>query len=651
MQFPSLQQIARALGGEVSGNEVRAPGPGHSAKDRSLSVKLDASAPGGFLVNSFAGDDPIKCRDHVRQKVGMEAFKPNGKGNGHSYSHRASSARIAEALASAMTSIEREQPKGRVAATYDYPHENGTLLHQNVRYEPKDFRQRQPDGKGGWIWNLNGCRRVPYRLPELIKFAGAPIVLTEGEKDSDKGASLGMLCTTVGKDNMPEDCLKYFAGQDVWIPRDMDAPGAARAYKRARALHGVAATVRVVELPGLDGTPGKKDLSDWFNLDPSNTVDRFAEVCVDTPEWTPETAPAAATAAETATALPTRLALSSAEFVAGFTPPDYLIVGWLQRRFVYSLTAATGDGKTAVALLITLLISQGFKLGKLDFKCGRVLYFAGENPDDVRMRWMATTQQFGLAPEDIDNVYFVPGVFKFTEISERIHQEMAAQELALVIVDTSAAYFETDDENNNMQALAHAKRLRELSRLPGGPTVLICCHPTKNAESLVPRGGGAFLNEVDGNLTCKRDDLAVELHWCGKFRGPDFAPLSFQLKVVTHERLKDTDENLIQTVVALALTDEGLRDMKSARRTDEDRVLLSISEDPQLPSRERARQLGWFMKSGDPYHMRAVRAEKALAAGRLITKARDGWELTKAGEKEINRLKSACSNISACNNE
>src|SRR5262249_35177951 len=92
----------------------------------------------------------------------------------------------------------------------------------------------------------------------------------------------------------------------------------------------------------------------------------------------------------------------------------------------------------------------------------------------------------------------------------------------------------------------------------------VCCHPTKNAESLVPRGGGAFLNEVDGNLTCKRDDLAVELHWSGKFRGPDFAPLAFQLKVVTHERLKDTDGNLIQTVVALALTDEGLRDMKSA---------------------------------------------------------------------------------------
>ena len=339
------------------------------------------------------------------------------------------------------------------------------------------------------------------------------------------------------------------------------------------------------------------------------------------------------------TVLPTKLTLSSAEFVAGFVPPDYLIVGWLQRRFVYSLTAATGDGKTAVALLISLLISQGLKLGKLEVKRGPVLYFAGENPDDVRMRWMATTQQLALTPEDIDNVYFVPGVFKFTEISERIRQEMAAQELALVIVDTSAAYFETDDENNNMQALAHAKRLRELSRLPGGPTVLICCHPTKSAESLVPRGGGAFLNEVDGNLTCKRNDLAVELHWHGKFRGPDFAPMFFQLKVVTHERLKDNDGNLIQTVVALSLSDEGLRDISEHRRVDEDQVLLSINEDPRLPSRDRARQLGWLMRSGDPNHTRVLRAERGLKEAKLITKDRDAWELTDRGKKEVARIK------------
>src|SRR5262249_51807272 len=59
------QSLARALGGEARGNQISAPGPGHkSAGDRSLSVKVDPGAPDGFVVHSFAGDDPILCKDH-----------------------------------------------------------------------------------------------------------------------------------------------------------------------------------------------------------------------------------------------------------------------------------------------------------------------------------------------------------------------------------------------------------------------------------------------------------------------------------------------------------------------------------------------------------------------------------------------------------
>jgi hypothetical protein len=55
----------------------------------------------------------------------------------------------------------------QIVATYDYLDEKGVFLYQVVRYEPKGFRQRRPDGKGGWHWNLNGVRRVLYRLPEV----------------------------------------------------------------------------------------------------------------------------------------------------------------------------------------------------------------------------------------------------------------------------------------------------------------------------------------------------------------------------------------------------------------------------------------------------------------------------------------------------
>jgi hypothetical protein len=84
--LPSIAKIAEMLGGEVIGNQVLAPGPSHSANDRSLSVLLDANAPDGFVVNSFAGDDALQCRDYVRDRLGLPPFeakkKANGKANG-----------------------------------------------------------------------------------------------------------------------------------------------------------------------------------------------------------------------------------------------------------------------------------------------------------------------------------------------------------------------------------------------------------------------------------------------------------------------------------------------------------------------------------------------------------------------------------------
>ena len=74
------QQIACALAGDVYGNQVLAPGPGHSPKDRSLSVKLIASAPDGLLVHSFAGDDPIVCKDYVRGKLGLAPWSRSADG-------------------------------------------------------------------------------------------------------------------------------------------------------------------------------------------------------------------------------------------------------------------------------------------------------------------------------------------------------------------------------------------------------------------------------------------------------------------------------------------------------------------------------------------------------------------------------------------
>ena len=69
----ALRDYARRLGGDCAGDQVLCPGPGHGPLDRSLSVRLSAIAPDGFVAFSHAGDDWRECRDHVRHLLGIKA--------------------------------------------------------------------------------------------------------------------------------------------------------------------------------------------------------------------------------------------------------------------------------------------------------------------------------------------------------------------------------------------------------------------------------------------------------------------------------------------------------------------------------------------------------------------------------------------------
>ena len=83
------------------------------------------------------------------------------------------------------------------------------------------------------------------------------------------------------------------------------------------------------------------------------------------------------------------------EFIADFTPPDYLIDGILQRGYFYTLTAKTGHGKTAWGLLAGICTAAGIKLAGRECRQGKVCFFAGENADDVRA-WAETRRRGGF---------------------------------------------------------------------------------------------------------------------------------------------------------------------------------------------------------------------------------------------------------------
>jgi hypothetical protein len=86
-------------------------------------------------------------------------------------------------------------------STHNYVDTEGKLLYQVLRYRneltgEKKFRQRRPDGKGGWIWNLESVERVPYNLFEVIK--ADLVCLHEGEKDCDNNSFFVASCNSGG---------------------------------------------------------------------------------------------------------------------------------------------------------------------------------------------------------------------------------------------------------------------------------------------------------------------------------------------------------------------------------------------------------------------------------------------------------------------
>lgn len=147
-------------------------------------------------------------------------------------------------------------------AAYDYRDEAGRVLFQVVRFPGKQFRQRRPDGRDGWRWDLQGVRRVLYRLPELLA-GGDPVYLVEGEKDVETLRAQGFTATTNpgGAGKWREEYSAVLRDRLCVLLPDQDEPGRRHMEAVARVVGLYAARVVLLELPGL---PEKGDVSDWF---------------------------------------------------------------------------------------------------------------------------------------------------------------------------------------------------------------------------------------------------------------------------------------------------------------------------------------------------------------------------------------------------
>ena len=155
-------------------------------------------------------------------------------------------------LNGSQTSDRREEElKREIVTAYDYTDEQGNLLYQKVRLEPKSFRLRRRNGKGGWISQIKGVRGVLYNLPKVVD--ADEVFVVEGEKDVDSLEQLGLVGTTndSGAGKWDDTYTEVLAGKHVVIIPDNDEPGRQHAEQVAASLCGLAKDVRVVHLPGL----------------------------------------------------------------------------------------------------------------------------------------------------------------------------------------------------------------------------------------------------------------------------------------------------------------------------------------------------------------------------------------------------------------
>ena len=275
----------------------------------------------------------------------------------------------------------------------------------------------------------------------------------------------------------------------------------------------------------------------------------------------------------------------------------------------------------------------------LDLGIRRKVPALAENPPDIQMRLIALIQSMLFDPAAAP-LFFIRNAFKISAMKDALLKEIEriGGEFGLIVVDTGPSFFETEDASKSMEALKHAKMFRELIDLiPGRPAIIVLCHPTKWAkeDELIPSGGGTFLNEIDGNLAVSKNDTAADLHWQGKWRGIEFAPLHFRLNPVTPSALADRNGRRLSTVIAEWISEETKEHLEEAGFKDRNRVLELISQNLKISYAQIAVHMGW------PNKQRAERFVKNHMVHRNIIKRNEidgGWKIADLGNKILQSI-------------
>jgi hypothetical protein len=372
-----------------------------------------------------------------------------------------------------------------IEATYPYHDEHGRLLFEVVRYKPKNFKVRRPDGKGGWIWDLEGVKPVLYHLPDVIRaIANEDVIyVTEGEKDADSVWNEGLVGTTCpfGAGKWRAEYSEMLSGANVIIVPDNDEAGRRHARSVIDSLEGKAKSLAVIEIPS-----PTRDAAAW--LQGNNNLLSL------------ERKPAAVWAAEC-------IPQEEAARLYCMASIKAETVSWLWYPYIPQgkLTLLEGDpgvGKSWVSLAIATAVSLGRGLPGLEAnEPQRVLLASAEDGlgDTLRPRLDAMGA-------NVANIYAIDGVFtfdndgvvKFENYIKQVRPTLAILDPLVAYLGAKVDLYRPNEIRAIMAQLAHiAERY--------GVAILSIRHLTKGgAARPIYRG----LGSIDFTAACRSVLLA-----------------------------------------------------------------------------------------------------------------------------------------------
>lgn len=335
---------------------------------------------------------------------------------------------------------------------YSYKDENGIEIYRKVRVEPgkngksKDFRLERVDETGSIVYKIKGCRRVLYRLPELLQAISEnkPVYLVEGEKDANKLWLHNLPATTaLDSSYWSDEFTGFLKNADVILLYDMDRAGIDRKDNLSAALYKKVKRLRVIDLPGLKYQESHgKDISDW--LTEGHTTQELQKLVESALDYSPTLAK------------PKVRVVTLEEFLQMELPErEMLLSPFLLSQGLCLLYAKRGVGKTHVALGIAYAVATGGKFLKWTAPLPKkVLYIDGEmSASAMQERLRRISVMEGIQPPDPSYLHLIT-----PDLQEEAMPDLATKEgraalepfltdCDLIILDNISTLFRSGVEN------------------------------------------------------------------------------------------------------------------------------------------------------------------------------------------------------------